>query len=360
MNNMGIKHVIALLACLAFPGNLELVCQFAPPRLPAQIFTDVIQSVWHSDPYSTMSTARSIILTVGRKGLTAPVCVKPSLDSNKVGFFRKIYTLGKFSTSKSPDVIAAASTFPQTHSYSHSQQLCHLELRIPTSRVGLYPQPPANITSDTLAQSTMTINQPYSISSDFTGLLSGPLDDFLLYSGREQSQWLIDIAHDICDPAMKRGSLQVWDVAAEKWRKVNGTDPLTASTYLYDIQDIISLSKISKCKGESKTSAVDNASASRVKQRDGQQCWVSRIESPTSNCYLCPKQMGNHLFRVVYSTFVSTPPPALSIYDEICGITLTLNLDIWFDTYELGLRFVAPVRSKSSLFSSSIYLIIGS
>lgn len=38
--------------------------------------------------------------------------------------------------------------------------------------------------------------------SDFTCFFSGPLDDFLLYSGREQSQLLIDIAHDICDPAL--------------------------------------------------------------------------------------------------------------------------------------------------------------
>ena len=30
-------------------------------------------------------------------------------------------------------------------------------------------------------------------------------DDFLLYSGWKQSQWLINIAHDICDPALKCG-----------------------------------------------------------------------------------------------------------------------------------------------------------
>ena len=63
--------------------------------------------------------------------------------------------------------------------------------------------------------------------------------------------------------------------------------------------------------------------------------------------------MGDHLLRVVYNAFVSTPHPALSIYDEICGITLSMILDAWFDAYELGLRRVAPVRSSFFFFSVS-------
>jgi hypothetical protein len=55
--------------------------------------------------------------------------------------------------------------------------------------------------------------------------------------------------------------------------------------------------------------------------------------------------MGDHLLRVIYNTFVSTPP-ALSIYDETCGITLSRVLDVPFDTYELGLRLVGSVRSS--------------
>ena len=222
-----------------------------------------------------------------------------------------------------------------------------LELLIFTNRVGLYPRPPTDITSDDLACSAMTTGPPnYTSPSDLICLLSGPLDDFLLYSRQEQSQWLIDIAHDICDPALKRGSLQVWDVAGEIRRNVNPTDPLTASSYLYDIQVIVSLSKISKHVGRSRASASDNASAmaSRVKQRDEQRC------CPIINSHVCPKRMGDHLLRIVYSSFVSANcPPTLSIYDEICGITLCLNLEVWFDAYELGLRLVAPVRSSSFL-----------
>ena len=127
---------------------------------------------------------------------------------------------------------------------------------------------------------------------------------------------------------------------------------LTASTYLYDIQAVVSLSKISERVGKSRSSASSNAStmASSVKQRDEQQCWLTRMNSPITNSHICPKRMGDHLLRVIYSAFVSAPPPpALSIYDEICGITLCLNMDAWFDTYELGLRLVAPVRRSSFL-----------
>lgn len=249
-----------------------------------------------------------------------------------------------------------APSSSKAHSKAHSQQVPHLELRIFPSRVGLYPRPAANITNDTLAQSIMTTGPPNPTSSDLTCLLSGPLDDFLLYSRLEQSQWLIDIAHDICDPAQKHGSLKVWDASGQAWRDVNRIDPLTASTYLYDVQTVVSLSKISERAGKSRTSATGNAStmAKRVKQRDGGLCWVSRMNNPVTNSHVCLKRMGDHLLRIVYSAFVSSPPPpALSIYDEICGITLTRNLDAWFDTYELGLRFVAPVRSPSFVVSTS-------
>ena len=166
------------------------------------------------------------------------------------------------------------------------------------------------------------------------------------------SKWLIDIAHDICDPALKRGSLQVWDEAGQMWRNVNSTDHLTASVYIYDVQAAVSLSKISERTGKSKTDATGNPStmASRVKQRDLQRCWVTRSLGPLVNSHICPKRMGDHLLRLVYDTFVQTPPrPALSIYDEICGITLIPNLDAWFDKYEFGLRLVAPVQNPSFL-----------
>jgi hypothetical protein len=164
---------------------------------------------------------------------------------------------------------------------------------------------------------------------------------------------LTDVAHDLCDPTMKRGSLMVWDVVERVWRNINATGPLIASIYVYHIPHVVSLLKISLRTGRSVTSVSGNAStmASRVKQRDGQ-CWVTTGTHPITNSHVCPKRMGDHLLRVVYRTFVENPLPTLSIYDEMCGITLTPTLDALFDIYELGLWSVAPVRS--SFFSSSI------
>jgi hypothetical protein len=65
---------------------------------------------------------------------------------------------------------------------SSSSEHSHLKLCILTNRVGLYPQPLTNITSDELAYSAMTTGPSNPTSpSDFTCLLSGPLDDFLFY-----------------------------------------------------------------------------------------------------------------------------------------------------------------------------------
>ncbi|KAH9967170.1 hypothetical protein BC827DRAFT_1171982, partial [Russula dissimulans] len=221
-----------------------------------------------------------------------------------------------------------------------------LELRVLIGSVDLYP--PRNIDSDAVAISALTAQPPpNTTSSDFIRLLSGPLNDFLPYSYRKRSNWLIDIAHDICDPAAKRGSLRIW--TGREWKIVARQDRLKASVYRYDVPEgvVISLSKISAREGRSRTSSGGNAStmADNVKTRDGQ-CWVSGVKNPVINSHLCPKRMGDNLARVVFDIFVSPPHPAtLSIYDEIYGIALTPTLDFWFDKYELGLRFVSTVRS---------------
>jgi hypothetical protein len=230
----------------------------------------------------------------------------------------------------------------------------NLHLCIRTSRVGLYPQPPQNITSDTDVERSMTMDP--SSPDDKICLLSGPLADFLLFSRQEKSKWLIDIAHDICDPKQKHGKLRVWDRAGQMWKDVDPTDPLTASDYLYDVQDVISLTKISHRTRKSKTSVTGSASTMeyRVKGRDRLHCWVTRAIISTSNSHVCPKRMGDHLLRDIYHTFESTPlPPVVSIFHEMCGITLIHHLDHFFDKYEFGLRFVEPVRI-SSFFMSPI------
>jgi hypothetical protein len=118
---------------------------------------------------------------------------------------------------------SAPSTSGETHSKPHSTEPSLLQLLIRTPSVGLYRQPPENITSDRDVQQSMTTDPPSPCSpSEKTCLLSGPLDDFLLIVVRRSPtwtisinhfKWLIDIAHDVCDPKQKRGSLRVWDKA---------------------------------------------------------------------------------------------------------------------------------------------------
>jgi len=192
----------------------------------------------------------------------------------------------------------------------------------------------------------MTIVPPSIASStgsdpEIIRLLSGSLEEFLLFSGQDL-RWLLDMGHDICDPRLKRGTLRVWDGSQATWVGTNLSGPLTASLYRYDIENIISLSKISARRRRSVTrsSGDPGAMANEVKGRDSNLCWVSRESSERQliNSHICPKRMGDHLFRIIYRDFVSPLATPISIYDAICGITLSRFMDAYFDMYELGLR----------------------
>jgi hypothetical protein len=119
-------------------------------------------------------------------------------------------------------------------------------------------------TSNELAYSAMTTGPPSPSSPSALDIPSTILNS------------LIDIAHDICDPAQKCGSLRASECGVQL--ETHGEIPPTLSSnhsrllYLYDFPAVISLSKISERAGKSKASASGNAStmANRVKQQDGQ------------------------------------------------------------------------------------------
>jgi hypothetical protein len=231
-----------------------------------------------------------------------------------------------------------------------------LALEIYSAHILLYSNPPSTISDNANAVEAMTTGDG-SPATNSTCLLSGALSEFLRYSRQERSQWLIDIAHDICDLRFRRGSLVVWK--DQQWLPVANTDPLTASEYRYDLPTMVTigLSKISLRTGKSRTSASGNAStmASRVMQRDGV-CWVSDLEDPILNSHICPKRLGDHTAQIIFETFTSTtPPPNLSIYNEIFGLNLSNNLGGLFDNHCLGFHHVAPVRN-SHLVISKIFI----
>jgi hypothetical protein len=226
-----------------------------------------------------------------------------------------------------------------------------LTLDIYSHCVRLYP---STISDDNLPILALTPGDD-SPDTASTCLLKGSLADFLQYSRQEVSKWLIDIAHDICDPLNRRGSLVVFK--EQQWLPVANTDPLTASMYRYDLPPgvTVSLSKISQRAGKSVTSLTGYAStlANRLQGRDGK-CWVSRAFAPLANSHICPKRMGDHTARIIFQTFTSIPPPPnLTILDEIFCLSLSVNLDAWFDEYELGFHFVSPVRGSYPLISKN-------
>lgn len=228
-----------------------------------------------------------------------------------------------------------------------------LTLNIYSHCIRLYPTVPSTVSDDNLAILPLTsgIDSPDTTS---TCLLRGSLADFLQYSRQEASKWLIDIAHDICDPLNRRGSLVVYK--EQQWILVANTDPLTASMYCYDLPPgvTVSLSKISQRAGKSVTSSAasadENTLANRLKGRDGK-CWMSGIIAPLANSHIVPKRMGDDTARSIFQTFTSIPPPPnLTLSDEIFCLSLSLTLDTWFDEYELGFRFVSPNVYECHLF----------
>lgn len=232
-----------------------------------------------------------------------------------------------------------ASPTSKPHSDAHPQPIPHLHLFTLTRFVRLYPQPPAHwqITSDELAQASMRATDPSNHNPvSYTGLLSGPLVDFQHCINQENSQWLImiDIAHDICDPAQKHGQLWVscpaedWETS---WRVVSSTDPLVASVYVYVTQHVVGLTMISAHVGRSRTEATGHAStmASCVKDRD-QQCWVTGSPRPVVNSHVYPKRMGGHhlaplylfMMKCVASPSVQTLISHLTSTSLVCGLWL--------------------------------------
>ncbi|KAJ6526549.1 hypothetical protein DFH09DRAFT_1371567 [Mycena vulgaris] len=110
----------------------------------------------------------------------------------------------------------------------------NLELSIVASSVGLY-QPSGPGTSN-----TSPALDPKTKSTGFIRLLSGPLADFTRYSREEHAKWVMGITHGICDPRTMRDSLSVWDDAQQHWSPVVPTDPLTASSYRYNMLPALS------------------------------------------------------------------------------------------------------------------------
>jgi hypothetical protein len=224
-----------------------------------------------------------------------------------------------------------------------------LTLRIASSSVSLYANAVSPIQSpndvDLAYQLDPPSNQPH---ADFIILLSGKLSDFIYFAGDgaddEKAGWLMDIAHDICDPCFKRGHLWL----SGRLAPVSRTDRLVADIYEYRVISPISLTKISVRKNKSQTASVGKPQAmgDHVKERD-HRCWISRKVDPLINSHICPKRMEDAQSKRILEVFSgSTVTTEVSVFDPQFGIALIANLDKLFDVYNLGFRATAAVRSS--------------
>ncbi|KAJ7603669.1 hypothetical protein FB45DRAFT_959590 [Roridomyces roridus] len=181
-------------------------------------------------------------------------------------------------------------------------------------------------------------------------LLKAPLHEFLRYSREEMSKWLIDLAHDICDPANLRGSLLVWEELSQDWVPVAPTEPLTASVYRYQLPPgiFVDLSKLSRPEARF---VVGTCAVESVIQRDGA-CWVTGCLDPIKATQICPKRIGDDIGQQILRTFANLDPlPGLSICDEIFCLALTSVMDFWFREYRLGFRHVSQDAYECHVFA---------
>ncbi|KAJ3976528.1 hypothetical protein EV361DRAFT_994055 [Lentinula raphanica] len=217
-----------------------------------------------------------------------------------------------------------------------------LTLRILTANIGLYPEESTSFEANVI----QVQNEPHTITppdplpqNEYTYLLEGELADFLKLSGNENAQWLIDIAHDLCDPPFKRGSLWVCSSNGQN-QLANPNDLLTPSTYEYRTCEVVYIMKKSTREDKSRTKSWADAEAMlKALRKREDRCWITTCGEPLTTGHILPKRTGDAETRWIYEEFTGDSAPAgmTALHPEF-GILLDLNMEYWFDDYWIGFR----------------------
>ncbi|KAF7977326.1 hypothetical protein HWV62_4101 [Athelia sp. TMB] len=265
-------------------------------------------------------------------------------------------------------------SIPLNTSTSFTNASGPLILRISTNQTAAHTPPPQQTNTPADAQPSSTtpgLPPPTHPPRPFIPLISAPLSHFEHFAQAEHSQWLIDVAHDICDPAHRSGTLRRLESpsyayadctrAAQTWAPVRPTDPLRAALYEYVCGRPLPLSKISRREGKSKSSRGGYADSETMRRdvlrRDGYQCWLSREHDDDAGRFVCshivPKRMGGPVSAVLLARFArpgEAPIPApTGVFDPMYGITLTRQLHSFFDDYTMGLRRIDDASTQQNL-----------
>ncbi|KIY68566.1 hypothetical protein CYLTODRAFT_453440 [Cylindrobasidium torrendii FP15055 ss-10] len=221
-----------------------------------------------------------------------------------------------------------------------------LTLVIRSSVLGEYVAPPDPIQTATDVAAAVTTIPTAADPTQYIPLLQGAAVEIDRFSGAEQSDWLLSLAHDICDPVHFRGVLCV-EAPNHTWRQITVFEPLIDQTYLYELPPtvVIGLSKISLRHNKSATSTAGAAGTMRtaVLRRDNDTCWISRTRASTfSNSHICPKRMEDAQALCILQTFCGYQGANIGVFHPMFGIVLCRSLDNYFDSYELGFRGSGP------------------
>jgi hypothetical protein len=168
------------------------------------------------------------------------------------------------------------------------------------------------------------------------------------------ADWIINVAHLICDP-LGEGQVythttdtpEYWRLRArtDTWREVVPGDPLLPGIYEFHTTGPVTLSKISERHTKSRVSegSTSNASAfeDRIMKRDGRKCVVSHSPRTLTASHLIPKRLGAS-GAIEVATRFSGEQVALGIgvFDPRIGIMLIDTLGKDLDIYQLGFYHV--------------------
>ncbi|KAJ3756649.1 hypothetical protein EV360DRAFT_47587 [Lentinula raphanica] len=220
-------------------------------------------------------------------------------------------------------------------------------LVIETVHIGLYPRPPTSfaVNADlqvSLAYAATPRDPNTTIVGQQTRLLEGEVEDFERFSRLQNTQWLIDIAHDLCDPVLHRGTLFI--VTNEYETPALSTYPLYAAIYEYRVLPgsfLTITKKISLRTQVTTESSGNDTSMRRLVQSRDVGCWVTNVTSPTVNSHICPARVGDAQARYIYRIFTGThPPPERTAFNPRFGLLLNQNIFYWFKKYFIGFRYM--------------------
>lgn len=219
-------------------------------------------------------------------------------------------------------------------------------------------------------QQAYATSEPPPTTSDYLSILEGELSEFERFSGDEKAQWLIDVAHGLCDPLERRGELWIWD-DSDHHRSVGGPDSLEAKVYEYHVDFTVSITKISP--RNRKAMRIITGSPTKAETEGDGRCWVTGMPNIVNvmNHHVCPKRMGDEQGTFIYNRYVGSPIPAhLSPFDTCFRISLCITFSAFFDVYEIGFRqfinnnasllqiFPLLLRARSNIMSMTSQLTI--